>query len=202
MSMVETKNTVIRPSRDEAEKAVEVLLLWAGDNPERFGLKDTPKRLVGAFEEYFQGYTQDASKELSKTFDDITGYKAPIIIRDIPFESHCEHHIAPFIGKAWVAYYPDEKVCGLSKIARVVDIYAKRLQNQEMLTRQIAEEIFTTLDAKGVAVGIDAVHHCMSTRGVRKHGSSTITTHFLGAYVEDENLQNQFMNILSNGIGK
>ena len=193
---------VVRPSREEAQQAVEVLLRWAGDNPNRFGLKDTPKRMVEAFEEYFQGYTQDATKELSKTFDDITGYKAPIIIRDIPFESHCEHHIAPFIGKAWVAYYPGEKVCGLSKLARVVDIYAKRLQNQEMLTRQIAEEIFTTLDAKGVAVGIDAVHQCMSTRGVHKCGSSTITTHFLGAYETDAVLQNQFMNILTNSIGK
>ena len=201
-SIKNLQEKIMRPSRAEAEKAVEVLLRWAGDNPERSGLKDTPKRLVEAFEEYFQGYTQDASKELSKTFEDITGYKAPIIIRDIPFESHCEHHIAPFIGKVWVAYYPGEKVCGLSKIARVVDIYAKRLQNQEMLTQQIANEIYTSLDAKGVAVGIDAAHQCMSTRGVHKCGAYTITTHFLGAYETDMTLQNQFMNILTNRIGK
>lgn len=194
--MTDTK----KPSRDEAEQAVRTLLLWAGDNPDRHGLQDTPKRVVDAFGEYFQGYTQDDKAELNKTFEDITGYNAPIVIRNIPFESHCEHHIAPFIGKAWVAYLPGEKVCGLSKIARVVDIYAKRLQNQEMLTLQIATSLYKNLQARGVAVGIDALHHCMCTRGVKKHGSSTLTHHFLGAYETDIALQNQFFDIVNMGI--
>lgn len=189
-----------KPTKQEAMEAVEILLKWAGDDPKRFGLQDTPRRVVEAFEEYFQGYKQDPAKELSKTFDDITGYKGPVIIREIPFESHCEHHIAPFIGKVWVAYLPSEKVCGLSKLARVVDIFAKRLQNQEMLTRQIAESIHTNLNAKGVAVAIDAVHHCMTTRGVHKHGASTVTTHFLGEYEKDVELQHQFLNVLNRGI--
>ena len=193
-------NKVEKPSKEEAMKAVEVLLRWAGDDPTRFGLKDTPKRVVEAFQEYFKGYDLDPAEELSKTFDDITGYKGPIIIRDIQFESHCEHHIAPFIGKAWVAYLPSEKVCGLSKLARVVDIFAKRLQNQEMLTRQIAESLHTNLNARGVAVAIDAVHQCMTTRGVNKHGCSTVTTHFLGQYENDVELQHQFLNVLNRGI--
>ncbi len=189
-----------KPTRQEAEKAVKTLLQWAGDDPNRIGLRDTPKRVVDAFSEYFAGYTQDDKAELSRTFEDITGYNAPIIIRDIPFESHCEHHIAPFIGKVWVAYLPGEKVCGLSKLARVVDIYAKRLQNQEMLTLQIAESLYYNLQARGVAVAIDAVHHCMCTRGVKKHSSSTITNHFLGAYETDIHLQQQFFNVVNMGI--
>lgn len=193
-----TKNQ--KPSRADAEQAVKTLLKWAGDDPNRMGLKDTPKRVVEAFSEYFIGYTQDDKAELSRTFEDITGYCAPIIIRDIPFESHCEHHIAPFVGKAWVAYLPGEKVCGLSKLARVVDIYAKRLQNQEMLTLQIAESLYNNLNAKGVAVAIDAVHHCMCSRGVKKAGSSTITSHFLGVYKTDTQLQQQFFNVLNAGI--
>ena len=189
-----------KPSREQAEQAVAVLIRWAGDDPDRLGLQDTPKRVVDAFSEYFVGYTQDDKTELNRTFEDISGYKTPIIIRDIPFESHCEHHIAPFIGKAWVAYLPGEKVCGLSKLARVVDIYARRLQNQEMLTLQIAESLYYNLQARGVAVAIDAVHHCMCTRGVRKHGSSTVTSHFLGEYETDTQLQQHFFNVVNTGI--
>ncbi len=189
-----------KPSREQAEQAVAVLIRWAGDDPDRLGLQDTPKRVVDAFSEYFVGYTQDDKAELNRTFEDISGYKTPIIIRDIPFESHCEHHIAPFIGKAWVAYLPGEKVCGLSKLARVVDIYARRLQNQEMLTLQIAESLYYNLQARGVAVAIDAVHHCMCTRGVRKHSSSTVTSHFLGEYETDTQLQQHFFNVVNTGI--
>ncbi len=190
---MQKNSKIIVPSIDEAMEAVKTLLRWAGDNPTRAGLLETPRRVVDAFSEYFVGYNQDASLELSKTFDDIKGCSEPIILKNISFESHCEHHIAPFIGNAFVAYLPHKKVCGLSKLARVVDIYAKRLQNQETLTRQIAEEIYNTLGAKGVAVSIDAIHQCMSTRGVHKSNASTLTTHFIGEYKTDKHLQRGFM---------
>lgn len=187
-------------TREDALEAVRTLIKWIGEDPDRVGLVDTPKRFVDAYAEFFQGYKQDPKKELSKTFEDITGYSSPVTLREIPFESHCEHHIAPFLGKVWISYIPDKKVCGISKLARVVDIYAKRLQNQELMTKQIADAINNSLEPIGVAVGIDAIHECMSTRGIHKHGSSTITTHFYGSYTENENLRNQFMNLINVGI--
>ena len=189
-----------KPTEAEVHDAVRTMLAWAGDDPSREGLIETPKRVAEAYKEFFAGYETDPEEILEKTFEEVEGYDEMVLVKDIRVESHCEHHIAPFIGKVWVAYLPSEKVCGLSKLARVVDIFAKRLQNQEMLTRQIAESIHTNLNAKGVAVAIDAVHHCMTTRGVHKHGASTVTTHFLGEYEKDVELQHQFLNVLNRGI--
>ncbi len=184
-----------KPTREEAEEAVEVLLRWAGDNPTRNGLKETPARYVRAFEEYFKGYGKDASKELSKVFDDIEGYDDFVLVKNIEFVSHCEHHIVPIIGKAHVAYWPDKKIVGISKLARIVDIYAHRLTSQENMTRDIASVITDTLDAKGAAVMIDANHQCMSTRGVGKMDSSTVTSHFTGCFKNEEDARKRFMEM-------
>ena len=176
MSIKEVITQDNRPSREEAMKAVETLLRWAGEDPTREGLLDTPKRVVKAYEEFFEGYTKDASAELQKTFEDIEGFDDMVVVKDIDFVSHCEHHLVPILGKAHVAYWPNERVVGLSKLARVVDIFGRRMVSQENMTRNIVQCIDETLQPKGVAVYIDANHQCMSTRGVNKGSSSTVTS--------------------------
>jgi len=190
-TLVET----LRPSREEALKAVRTLLAWAGDNPDREGLKDTPKRVVDAYGEWFEGYDADVGKELSRTFEDVQGYDDMVLLRDIEVESHCEHHMAPFLGKAYVAYLPTEKVVGISKIARVVEIFSKRLQTQEVLTNQIANALEQHLNPAGVAILIDAEHQCMTTRGVHHRHVSTITTRFTGAFKSDPALMERFIKL-------
>ncbi len=182
-----------QPSRKEAEDAVRTLIAWAGDNPNREGLLDTPKRVVNAFTEFFKGYGEDPVDVLSRTFDEAGGYDDIVMLRDIDIHSHCEHHMIPFIGKAHVAYYPTDRVVGISKLARVVEIFARRLQTQETMTAQIAASINTALRPRGVAVMIDAVHQCMSLRGVHKPNVATITTQFTGIFKDDSAAQNKFM---------
>jgi GTP cyclohydrolase I len=182
-----------RPSREEALKAVRTLLAWAGDDPDREGLRDTPKRVVDAYGEWFDGYDADPAKELSRTFEDVQGYDDMVLLRDIEVESHCEHHMAPFIGKAYVAYIPREKVVGISKLARVVEIFSRRLQTQETLTQLIAEAIESNLQPAGVAIMIDAEHQCMTTRGVHHRHVSTITTRFTGDFKTDAALKDRFL---------
>ena len=184
-----------RPSRDEALKAVRTLLAWAGDNPDRPGLIDTPRRVVDAYGEWFDGYDADASKELGRIFEDVQGYDDMVLLRDIEVESHCEHHMAPFLGKAYVAYIPNEKVVGISKLARVVEIYSRRLQTQEVLTNQIADAIESNLAPAGVAILIDAEHQCMTTRGVHHRHVSTITTRFTGVFKSDAALKDRFLKL-------
>jgi GTP cyclohydrolase I len=185
-----------RPTRQEAEAAVRTLLAWAGDNPEREGLKETPRRVADAYEEYFSGYALDAIALLQEpTFEEVGGYDDLIMLRDVRVESHCEHHIAPFIGVAHVAYLPNAKVAGLSKLARVVEVFAKRLQTQEALTAQIADAIDKALAPRGVAVMVEAVHHCMATRGVQQAGAQAVTTRFLGVFDTDSQLRQRFLSI-------
>jgi len=198
MDALVTKPTLVetlRPSRAEALEAVRTLLAWAGDNPDREGLKDTPKRVVDAYAEWFEGYEADVAKELSRTFEDVQGYDDMVLLRDIEVESHCEHHMAPFLGKAYVAYLPTDKVVGISKIARVVEIFSKRLQTQEVLTNQIANALEDHLAPAGVAVLIDAEHQCMTTRGVHHRHVSTITTRFTGAFKSDAALTERFIKL-------
>jgi GTP cyclohydrolase I len=190
---------VKRPTRDEAMDAVRTLLAWAGDDPSREGLIETPRRVVEAFEEWFSGYTEDADKLLGKTFEDVEGYDDVVMLRDIEVESHCEHHMAPFLGKAYVAYVPTDRVVGISKLARVVEVFARRLQNQETLTRQVARAIESGLKPKGVAVLIDAEHQCMTTRGVHHRHVSTITTNFTGVFKTDQAMQERFLSFCSRG---
>lgn len=185
-----------RPSRAEAESAVRTLIGWAGDDPDREGLQDTPRRVADAFEEYFAGYRLDPADVLSKTFDETGGYDDLVMLRDIRVESHCEHHLAPFLGVAHVAYLPDGRILGISKIARVVEIFAKRLQTQETLTAQIADAIETALQPRGVAVLIEAEHQCMSMRGVRQPGVKTITTRFTGALEADASYRDRFLQMV------
>lgn len=192
----ETRTPIRRPSCEEAEAAVRTLIAWAGDDPEREGLKDTPKRVVKAYQEFFQGYAMDGSSVLDKVFEEVAGYDDMVLVRDIPFSSHCEHHMVPFIGTAHVAYYPRDGVVGLSKLARVVDVFAKRLQTQETMTAQIVEAIEDALNPRGVAVLLDAEHMCMSMRGVQKQGASTITTRFTGLFKDDPKEQARFMTLL------
>ncbi len=184
-----------RPSEDEVKAAVRTLIAWAGDDPDREGLKDTPKRVMKAFREFFAGYDDDPRQALSRTFDDVGGYDDIVLLRDIEFASHCEHHMVPFIGRCHVAYLPDDKVVGISKLARVVDIFARRLQTQETMTAQIAYAIDQKLKPKGVAVFIEAVHMCMSLRGVEKRNVATVTTQFLGDF-KDPALQVRFMELV------
>ena len=185
------------PSREEAMRAVKTLIAWAGDNPDREGLIETPKRVVKAYEEFFEGYKIDPSEVLSKTFEEVEGYDEMVLIKNIRLESHCEHHIVPILGKAHVAYMPKKRVVGISKIARLVDVFAKRLQIQETLTSQIAETLQSVLDPLGVAVLIDASHQCMTTRGVHKPESSTVTKKMIGIFKEDKILQSQFMELIN-----
>ena len=184
------------PSRDEAMQAVKTLIAWAGDNPNREGLIETPKRVVDAYKEFFDGYKMNPDEILSKTFEEVEGYDEMVIIKNIRLESHCEHHIVPILGIAHVAYMPNKKVVGISKLARLVDVFAKRLQIQETLTAQIAETIQRVLDPLGVAVLIDASHQCMTTRGVHKPESSTVTTRMLGVFKTDENVRSEFMDLI------
>jgi len=184
---------VTRPSREDAEAAVRTLLLWAGDDPNREGLIDTPKRVVKAYEELYRGYTEDPAEVLDRVFEEVEGYGSIVLVRDIPFFSHCEHHMVPFVGKAHIAYYPSKGVVGLSKLARLVDVYARRLQTQESLTAQIVNAIEDYLGPRGVAIMIEAEHMCMSMRGVQKAGVSTLTTEFTGVFREDAAEQARFM---------
>jgi GTP cyclohydrolase I len=185
-----------RPTQAEAEAAVRTLLLWAGDNPDREGLVDTPKRVAKAYGELFSGYTQDPAEELGRTFEEVAGYDDLVIVRDIAFHSHCEHHMVPIIGRAHVGYLPDGKVLGLSKIARVVDIFAHRLQTQEAMTAQIATAIHDALNPRGVAVMIEAEHMCMAMRGIKKQGSTTLTSTFTGAFKDMPEEQARFINMV------
>ena len=186
-----------KPTREEAEAAVKTLISWAGDNPNREGLIETPKRVVKSYEEFYSGYDQDPEEILSKVFEEIEGYDEIIIVKDIRLESHCEHHMVPILGKAHVAYIPDKRVVGISKLARVVDLYAKRLQTQESMTAQIADTIDRVLKPKGVAIVIDAAHQCMSSRGVHKTETSTVTSRMLGAFRENPKSRMEFMNLIA-----
>jgi GTP cyclohydrolase IA len=195
--------TVKRPTQEEAEAAVRVLLAWAGDNPDREGLLDTPRRVTKAFREYFSGYDEDPAEALSRTFEDVGGYDDIVMLRDIEFNSHCEHHIAPFVGRVHIAYLPTKSVVGISKLARVVEIYARRLQTQETMTAQIANSIAAALQPRGVAVLVEAVHTCMSMRGVGKRNVATITTQFTGEFKTNPVMQARFMELVrapSNGF--
>jgi GTP cyclohydrolase I len=185
-----------RPSREQAEKAVETLLRWAGDDPTREGLRDTPKRVALAYEDWFRGYEVDPVKFLKRTFEEIEGYDELIVLRDISFESHCEHHMAPIIGVAHVGYLPDNKVVGISKLARVVETFARRLQVQEKMTAQIAQCIEDVLNPKGVGVVIDAVHQCMTTRGIHKSGVSMVTSQMLGSFRKDARTRAEFLQMI------
>ena len=185
-----------RPSREEAEAAVRTLIRWAGDDPTREGLIDTPKRVVKAYRELFEGYEQDSSEVLDKVFEEVAGYDDMVLVREIPFASHCEHHMVPFVGHAHIAYYPSDGVVGLSKLARLVDVYARRLQTQETMTAEIVEAMVDSLNPRGVAVMIEAEHMCMSMRGVRKQGSTTITTRFTGIFKDDPAEQVRFMSMV------
>lgn len=189
-------NKVAKPSREEAMEAVKTLISWAGDDPSREGLIETPKRVVKAYEEFFAGYEQDASKVLGKTFEDVNGYDDIVFLRDINIDSHCEHHMVPIAGKAHVAYLPKDKVVGISKLARVIEIFAKRLQTQETMTMQIINTIDEALNPFGTAIMIDAKHQCMTTRGINKPNVSTVTTKFSGLFAEDAELRNRFMQLV------
>jgi GTP cyclohydrolase I len=188
-----------RPSREEAEAAVRTLIRWAGDDPEREGLHDTPKRVAKAFEEFYSGYAAHPRKILSKVFNEVEGYDDIVLVRDIPFYSHCEHHMVPFFGMTHIAYYPTKGVVGLSKLARLVDAFARRLQTQETMTAQIVAALGEALEPRGVAVMIEAEHMCMSMRGVRKAGAVTVTTQFSGVFKDDPAEQVRFMSLLRHG---
>ncbi len=191
------KNEIQKVSDKEAEEAFVKILEWIGEDPGREGLLETPKRVVKAFKEYFKGYTQDPRKELEKTFGDVDGYDDMVIQKNISVQSHCEHHMAPIIGVAHVAYIPRERVVGLSKLARVVEIYSKRLQTQERLNMQIAKTLMEVLDAKGVAVSIDSTHQCMTMRGIKKEQATTVTNYFLGEFKEDLSIQNRYLRFIA-----
>lgn len=186
-----------KPTRDEAEAAVRTMLAWTGDNPDREGLVETPKRVVRAYEQFFAGYEMDPKEVLSKVFEEVEGYDEMVIVKDIRVESHCEHHIVPILGKAHVGYLPNKRIVGISKLARVVDIFGKRLQTQEVMTAQIANVINEVLEPKGVAVVMNAKHQCMTTRGVHKPESSTITSTMLGAFRENPDTRAEFMNLIT-----
>jgi len=185
-----------RPSKAEAEKAVRTLIAWAGDDPTREGLLDTPGRVVNAYREFFSGYEECPIDVLSRTFDEVGGYDDIVMLRDIDLYSHCEHHMVPFIGKAHIAYMPSDSVVGISKLARVVEIYARRLQTQETMTAQIADTIDSVLKPNGVAVMIEAVHQCMSIRGVQKPNVATITTQFKGCFKDDQGQRDRFLMLV------
>ena len=184
-------------SEKEAEEAFTKIIKWIGENPSREGLASTPKRLIKAYKEYFKGYSEDPTKILEKTFGDVQGYDDMVIQKNISLQSHCEHHLAPIIGVAHLAYIPNQKVVGLSKLARVVDVFSKRLQTQERLTMQIANVLMEALDAKGVAVSIDATHQCMTMRGIKKEQATTVTNYYLGKFKEDLSYQNRYLRFIS-----
>jgi GTP cyclohydrolase I len=196
----ETDNKTLdanKVSDKEAEEAFKTILTWIGEDPSREGLLETPKRVVKAFKEYFGGYAEDANKILEKTFGDVEGYDDMVVEKNISVSSHCEHHMAPIVGTAHVAYIPNDRVVGLSKLARVVEVFSKRLQTQERLTMQVAKALMTSLDAKGVAVTIDAAHQCMTMRGIKKENATTVTNYFLGQFKEDLSIQNRYLRFIS-----
>ena len=188
---------IVKPTREEAMDAVKTMIAWAGDDPTREGLLETPKRVIKAYEEFFAGYEMDPDEILNKTFEEVAGYDEMIIIKDIRLESHCEHHMVPILGKAHLAYIPNNRVVGISKLARVVDVYGKRLQTQETMTAQIAESINRVLKPKGVAVVVDAGHQCMTTRGIHKTNATTITSQMLGVFRSDYRTRSEFMNLIN-----
>ena len=192
----DTDNKIIETNKvsdKEAEEAFKTILSWMGEDPEREGLLETPKRVMKAYKEYFSGYKENPDKILEKTFGDVDGYDDMVIQKNISIQSHCEHHMAPIIGKAHVAYIPKERVVGLSKLARVVEVLSKRLQTQERLTMQVAKTLMESLDAKGVAVTIDSTHQCMTMRGIKKENATTVTNYFLGQFKEDLSIQNRYL---------
>jgi len=200
MKLVKDSNQeqeIKKVSDKEAEDAFRTILAWMGENPAREGLLETPKRVVKAFKEYFKGYKEDPKQILDKTFGDVEGYDDMVVQKNISVQSHCEHHMAPIIGKAHVAYIPKERVVGLSKLARVVEVFSKRLQTQERLTMQIANTLMESLDAKGVAVTIDSTHQCMTMRGIKKEQASTVTNYYLGQFKEDLSFQNRYLRFIS-----
>ena len=195
----ETDNKILdsnKVSDKEAEEAFKTILTWMGEDPNREGLLETPKRVVKAYKEYFAGYSKDPNKILDKTFGDVEGYDDMVVQKNVSVQSHCEHHMAPIIGIAHVAYIPNERVVGLSKLARVVEVFSKRLQTQERLTMQIAKTIMESLDAKGVAVTIDSTHQCMTMRGIKKETATTVTNYFLGQFKEDPSIQNRYLRFI------
>ena len=194
---IEQTTKVTKPTREEAEEAVRTLISWAGDDPSREGLVETPKRVVKSYQEFYEGYFQDPDEILSKFFNEIEGYDEIVLVKDIPFQSHCEHHMVPILGIAHVGYLPDQRVVGLSKLARIVDLYAKRLQTQETMTAQIADTIERVLKPRGVAVVIDAEHQCMSSRGVGKIGTSTVTSRMLGVFRDNEKSRMEVMSLMN-----
>ncbi len=200
MKLVKNENNKILKSEvsdKEAEEAIVKLLKWMGEDPSREGLLETPKRVVKAFREYFKGYGEDPTTILNKTFGDVDGYDDMVIQKNISVQSHCEHHMAPIIGVAHVAYIPNQRVVGLSKLARVVEVFSKRLQTQERLTMQIAKTLMEALDAKGVAVSIDSTHQCMTMRGIKKEQATTVTNYYMGQFKEDLSYQNRYLRFIS-----
>ena len=201
MKLVEDTDSKIldtkKVSDKEAEEAFKTILTWMGEDPSREGLLETPKRVVKAYKEYFNGYSEDPNKILDKTFGDVEGYDDMVVQKNVSVQSHCEHHMAPIIGIAHVAYIPNERVVGLSKLARVVEVFSKRLQTQERLTMQIAKTIMESLDAKGVAVTIDSTHQCMTMRGIKKENATTVTNYFLGQFKDDLSVQNRYLRFIS-----
>ena len=196
----DTDNKIIETNKvsdKEAEEAFKTILSWMGEDPEREGLLETPKRVMKAYKEYFSGYKENPDKILDKTFGDVDGYDDMVIQKNISVQSHCEHHMAPIIGKAHVAYIPKDRVVGLSKLARVVEVFSKRLQTQERLTMQIAKTLMESLDAKGVAVTIDSTHQCMTMRGIKKENATTVTNYYLGQFKEDLSIQNRYLRFIS-----
>jgi GTP cyclohydrolase IA len=189
-----------RPSDAAAEEAFRSIIRWIGEDPSRDGLHETPQRLVRAFREYFCGYEEDPEEILKKTFSEVEGYDEMVVLRGVPFESHCEHHVAPIIGRAWVGYVPNRRVVGISKLARVVEAYARRLQIQERMTAQIANAIETVLNPGGVAVVIKATHHCMLTRGVKKHGADLVTSRMLGVFRDNQMTRSEFLSLVNSDV--
>jgi len=194
---IDNNPNIKKVSDKEAEEAFKTILTWMGENPNREGLLETPKRVVKAFKEYFKGYREDPNQVLDKTFGDVDGYDDMVIQKNISVQSHCEHHMAPIIGKAHVAYIPKDRVVGLSKLARVVEVFSKRLQTQERLTMQIANTLMESLDAKGVAVTIDSTHQCMTMRGIKKEQATTVTNYYLGQFKDDLSYQNRYLRFIS-----
>jgi GTP cyclohydrolase I len=199
---VSKKTKIQRPSRAEAEEAVRTLIRWAGDDPTREGLRGTPDRVVRSYNEFFAGYEEDPVAMLERTFEEIEGYDEMVVLRDIRMESHCEHHMVPIIGKAHVAYLPGKRVVGISKLARVVEVYAKRLQIQEKLTAQVANTLQEVLQPRGVAVVMEAGHQCMTTRGVHKHGVTMVTSRMLGAFRDDPRTRHEFLTMIGGGSAR
>jgi len=199
---LEDAKKIERPSQAEAQEAVRTLLRWAGEDPDREGLLDTPHRVTKAYGEWFKGYEEDPAAMLQRVFEEVEGYDEIVLLKDIRFESYCEHHLAPIIGKAHVAYLPTDRVVGISKLARVVDAYAKRMQVQEKMTAQIANTLNDVLQPRGVAVILEGEHHCMSTRGVHKHGVNMVTTKMLGVFKEDRDMRREILDLVGNPVSR